>query len=170
MEKIIVGFSRPKKWKPFAAAIMSGYGINYSHVYVKIRSEKYDRTLIYQASQSVVNFVGSVFFDTDNIVVEEFELDISAEGKIKLMQFAIDKAGTPYGMKEAIGLGYVRICQLFGIKKKNPFSDGEHTYVCSGLVAQILKENFDMKNISDTDDFTPKDVYMLLTSLKSAVV
>jgi hypothetical protein len=166
METITVGFSKPNKWKIFAWLIMKAYNIPYDHVYVKFHSSTYDRDIIYQASKMMVNFMGTDFFQTENIIVDEFPVEITSESKIKLMQFAIDNAGKPYGIKEAFGMGIVRICELFGKKIKNPFADKTQTYVCSELAGYILESYAGASIPKDVDDITPLDVYNYLTALK----
>lgn len=171
MEKLIIGFSKPKKWKPFAKVIQLGLNIPYSHVYVKFFSEKYNRFLIYQASHSSVNFVGTKIFEDDNFVVKEFEISITPEQKIKVMQFAIDNAGKPYGIKEVIGLAWVRINEIFGKTIKNPFSDGEYTYACSGLTSRLLTvTDLGIKLIKPFDDMTPLDVYNIMKDLNNGEI
>jgi hypothetical protein len=165
MESIIVGFSKPKTWKPFAWLIMVGYGIPYDHVYVKIRADKLNRDLLYQASQLTVNFMAEEIFNAANNIVQEFPVQISSENKAKLLQFAIDNSGKPYGIIEAFGLAIVRICEIFGKKIKNPFGDGGATYVCSELAGYILIEFAGAQIPENLDNITPRDVYNYLTSL-----
>lgn len=167
MNSVIMGFSRPKTWKPFAWLIMTAYNIPYDHVYIKIYSSKYQRALIYQASSTMVNFMGADIFDANNTVVKEFQLEISDDNAVKLMQFAIDNAGKPYGLKEIFGLAVVRIAELCGKSIKNPFKDNGSTYVCSELAAYILQEYMQDKLPKDFEDMTPLDVYNYLSSLKT---
>ena len=100
METITVGFSKPKNMtlKPYAWLIMKAYSTPFDHVYIQIYSQKYDRYLIYQASSRMVNFMGRDLFAKNNVVVDQFEVEITPENKTLLMKFAIDKAGTPYGV------------------------------------------------------------------------
>lgn len=163
MEKIIIGFSKPQIFKPLAWLIMTGFNIPYSHVYIKIYSEKYDRWLIYQASNTMVNFMNINTFKDHSQVIEEFELEITPEVKSKVMKFAIDNCGKAYSIKEAIGLAIVRIFDLFGKTIKNPYADGGTTYVCSGLVSEILKDCLDEKLPKDSYDMTPLDTFLLVT-------
>jgi hypothetical protein len=162
MEKIKIGFSKPKTWKPFSAIIMAGYGIPYDHVYVRIPAPKYDRDLIYQASKTMVNFMGVEVFEADNEILKEFEIEISDDQKKILMQFAIDNAGKPYGWKEAIGLAIVRLAELFGKKIKNPYSGGSSTYVCSVLASYVIENFTNDKDSTPPEDMSPKDVWDFL--------
>lgn len=162
-DKLIVGFSKPKTWKPFAWLIMKGYSIPYDHVYISFHSESLDRDVVFQASGLSVNFMGKVFFG-ENDVLDEFEVSIGEENKKKLLQFALDNAGNPYGIKIAFGLALVRIAALFGKKIKNPFG-GE--FVCSTLVAHILRE-FEGIDIPDApNNINPKEVYDYMCMLET---
>lgn len=160
--KIIVGFSRPKKWKPFAWLIMKGYGIDYDHVYVKFHSTTYDRDVIYQASGLMVNFMSNKRFDNENLTVAEYEIEISDEANIAIIQFAMDNAGVPYGILEAVGLMWVRAMELINKHVSNPFADGGTTYVCCELVGYILQEHLGIKIGVLQDDITPKYLRSLM--------
>lgn len=166
MDGIIVGFSRPKKWKPFAWLIMQAYNIPYDHVYVRFYSDSYERNLVYQASGTKVNFMSQEIFLEDNLAIAEFEIEISKENKKQMVQFAIDNCGKPYGIKAVFGLTLVRIAELFGKTIKNPFRDNETTYVCSELGAYILEYYADVKLPKNYEDITPKDLYNCLLQIK----
>lgn len=168
MAKVIIGFSRPKnmKFKFFAWAIMKAYSTPYSHVYIKIHSDTFKRDLIYQASHTLVNFMGMEIFSEEALILDEFEFEMSDESYLEMMQFAIDSAGTPYGTKECFGMAWVKIVSLFGKTIKNPFGDGGSTYVCSELASFVLKNYLGAK-IDDLDDMTPLQVYNLIKELKS---
>ncbi len=164
METITVGFSRPKKWAAFAWLIMALYGTPYDHVYIKFHSNSLNREIIYQASKMLINFMGVSVFESDNIVYREFKVDISSENKKSLMQFAVDNAGKPYSVKEALGLGVVQILSFFGKKIKNPFKSGTDSYVCSVIGAYIL-ENYTNNDVpGDFQDASPKSLYEFLSS------
>lgn len=163
MEKLIVGFSRPKTLKLFAWLIMKAYDTPYDHVYIKFHSDTYERDIIYQASKLMINFMGTALFEEENLIIKEFELDISMENKKKLMQFAIDNAGKPYSMREVLGLGLVRISELLGNKIKNPFRDGTKAYVCS-VLADYICINYTDHGLKDFEDVSPKDLYDYLES------
>jgi hypothetical protein len=170
MMKIVVGFSRPKSliFKPFAVAIMVGYWIPYDHVYTKIYLEAYDRTVVYQASSTMVNFMSVPIFESIATIVAEFNVEIPDEKVPELVQFALDNAGKPYGVMECFGLAWVRICSLFGKTVKNPFGDKETTYVCSELAGYIL-ENFVGDQIdTDLNDITPKELFTYLSMVKTS--
>lgn len=159
MDTIIIGFSRPHKWKPYAWMISKLWGTEYSHVYIRFYSKTYDRHMIYQASHLSVNFTELNNFLTVNKIVKEFPIDICPTNKTKMMQFAIDNASKPYGILSAIGLGIKQIAACLGKKIKNPFADGKNTYICCELAGVILEQFTGADLGKDEDDLSPKDVY-----------
>lgn len=165
MQTVTVGFSKPKKWKPFAALIMWGYDIPYDHVYIKFHSSFYDRDVIYQASGTMVNFMSPVLFESVNQVVKEFTLQITDENMIKMVQFAMDNAGKPYGIKQCLGLAIVRIAQLFGKSIQNPFKDDGETYVCCEMAEDIVNDFTSVKIAQSADNITPKSMYDALSQI-----
>ena len=162
MKNIVVGFSKPKKWKPFAWLIMKGYSIPYDHVYLKFHSDSYDRDIIYQASKTMINFMGTEVFESENYIYREFSISLSEENYKTLMQFAIDNAGKPYSFREAIGLGIARICSFFGKKIENPLKRGNREYVCSVIAAYVLQNYTNQSVPGDFEDADPKFLYELL--------
>lgn len=164
--QIIFGFSRPKKSKPFAWLIMKAYGIPYSHSYIKIFSEKYDRYLIYQASSTMVNFMNMETFNEEALVVSETQVKVTQDQRSKIIQFAIDNCGKPYGIKDIIGLAWVKLNSWIGREVKNPFSDKDSTLICSELTSIVLRDCLNIVLPKDPDDMTPLDVYQLLDNGK----
>lgn len=167
MQSITIGFSKPKKFKPFAWLIMAGYGTSFDHVYVKLHSTAYNIDIIYQASRTMVNFMGTRIFNRDNDVVDEFEVHITDENKSALMKFCIENAGISYGIKEALGLAIIRIAELFGKKINNPFTDSGATYVCSELAWYILVNFAGVTGDKSYENMSPKDVYQYFKSIRA---
>lgn len=169
MSSIYVGFSRPKTWKPFAALIMWAYAIPYDHVYIRWHSDFLERDVIYQASSTMVNFMSPVIFESNNVIVKEFELAISDENRKAMIQFAMDNAGKPYGIKQCVGLGIVRLCELFGKNIKNPFADGTNSYVCCELGEYIIEEFNNVAVPYNPDTLNPKQFYDFMEQLTGKV-
>lgn len=113
-----------------------------------------------------VNFMGAQFV-ANNVVVDEFEIPISATAKLAMIQFAMDNAGKPYGIKECFGLAWVKICALFGKAVSNPFTFDGSTYVCSELVGYILDEYTNMNVNKDPSLIDPKMMYNYLLAIKA---
>lgn len=148
---------------------MAVEGTPYSHVYIRWHSESLDKTLIYQASGTSVNFMSLDRFLSHNIIVDEFEFDLSDETYKNVLRFAIDTVGAKYGAKQLMGLGVVRLGSVFGAKWHNPFRDKRQTYVCSELAAYIIKEYMAGSISVDLDEISPKDVYGYLSTIKNPV-
>ena len=162
MKTLIIGFSHAKGFKPFSWAIQKVLGTSFSHTYIKFKSDKFDRVLIYQASDLAVNFMEERRMLDTHKVIAEFQLEISDEAYQKTIQFAIDQSGVPYGISQIFGILYVKALELFGRREKSPFANGSSNYVCSELVAQILKEIIGLEVTTDLDLIDPKEVFELL--------
>lgn len=167
METIYIGFSKStKKFAWFSWLIRLVDGTEYSHVYIKFHSNSLERDIIYQASGTQVNFVGTKIFESCNKVVIEYPLDIKEETKKRILQQAIDKAGIPYGIKEIFGLAIIKLYSLFGKKISNPFGNRDITYVCCELVADLLTEQ-GILSIKDIESITPKDLEVYIKELSN---
>lgn len=161
MRKVIVGFSRPKEFKILAKLIMLSENTNFSHAYLRTESPTYERSLIYQASGKEVNFEGKIHFETHAIIVKEYEVMVSDEVYKVLMQFCIDNAAIPYGLKATIGLAWVKINKMFGKKIDNPFIDGDASLFCSELAYHCMNI-VDPNSTEPDEDISPKDLNDIL--------
>lgn len=169
MNKIIIGFSRPRRFfAPYSWLIRLFDGcVPYSHTYVKVHSDKYDRWLIYQASSLLVNFMGEAIFDAEALTVREFTFTVSDEAATNVMAFAIDHAGEPYDIASVIGLVAVKIAALFGKKIANPLGNRQGGFFCSelaGAIAELLGDHIQ----GDINTLTPRDMYMAIESYTAA--
>lgn len=153
MKTVAIGFSRPKKWMPLAWIIQKVQRTDYSHVYIKFTSDKYQRNLIYQASGLQVNFVGEAVFKDHCEIVKECVIQVSDETYTKMMTFAIDKAGYPYSIKQLFNI-VLYMCT----GKAHILGTGRDSYVCSELAAEMLKSILNVPISEDLDIITPKDV------------
>lgn len=165
MNELYIGFSKPKKFKLFSWLIRIVENTNFSHVYIMFYSSKYERWLIYQASGSMVNFIEAKRFFNKNEIIKTFLVVCSEDSRTKAITKAIDYCSAPYGIKQIFGILCVKIARLFNKDIKNPFSDGEATWVCSEIVTSMLKE-LGMDVGIKLDNVTPKDVYKFLESIK----
>lgn len=140
-DSIIIGFSRARsKIAILSKIIMFAENTNFSHAYIKVYSKSLDRYLIYQATGSGVYFVGNNRFLSHSLPVEEYKFNISEESKIRLLQWAVDNSGKPYGKLQLLGLAIKRLAMIFGFNIKNPLSDGSKAYICCELVAEAVKD------------------------------
>lgn len=166
--KIKVGFSRHKGFAPIGWAIMAAERTKFSHAFIEIRSDSLDRNLIYHATGSGVYFIGETNFLDQNEVVESFEFEISDEGKKRLLQWAIDQSGKPYGKLQLIGIGIMRTARLFGVTIRNPFQNEGSRYICTELVARALYEAGLVKVCVDYDSWGLKECRNQVSALLAA--
>jgi len=160
MKTLIIGFSIGHTVVSKAIKVLDRS--RFSHVYIKWHSDSIDRDIIYQASGTMVNFMGVTEFRKHSTPVEEIKLTVTDDQFRRCLQFCIDNAGVPYGLKQLIGMGYVRVLRLFGVKMKNPLRDGRATYVCSELISSLLADAVDIKVPLDTEIAGPNDLYKFL--------
>lgn len=112
MKTVVFGFSRPKKWKPYAAAIMWCDDIEYSHAYTKFKGSSWGVDFIYQQSGSHTNFMSGLFFFSNNIAVEEYEMDVSEEMFNAIGNHCVTREGISYGIKQTIGKAIVKLIYM----------------------------------------------------------
>jgi len=166
MSKIIVGFSRPRRFfAPYSWLIRLFDGCTpYSHTFIKVYSSKYDRSLIYQASSLFVNFMGEAVFNREALTVREFEFNVSDETMNRVMTFAIDNAGDPYDIPSIFGVVAVKVAAKFGYRIANPLGKRHGAFFCSKMTASILIE-IGAKIDSNIESLTPRDIYRALDGM-----
>lgn len=158
MSKLIVGFSTPKKFGIFAWLIKVVEGTNYSHVYVRWDAPSVQRTIVYQASGTKVNFITYPNFLLVEDIIEEYEIEVTEEQQLLVRQFAYDNSSKPYSVLDIFGLAYVLFMRRLGFNPKNPINDGRSQYVCSELISYILTDCLTLSMPIDNNSMTPKDV------------
>jgi uncharacterized protein YycO len=108
--------------------------------------------MVFQASGLTVNYTNYNFFQNKSKVVEEYEMSVSDEQYEKAMTLMAESAGKPYSMKEIFGFLYVLYMREWRYKRvKNPFGDGDKSYVCSELAAECI-------GVKDPETVTPEDL------------
>jgi hypothetical protein len=161
---IIVGFSRPWKFKVLSWIIRFVEHSKFSHAYAMTYSESLERWIVYQASGMAVNFEGSKRFYEHNEPVVEYVFEVPDEIRDQFLRNAIDIIGTPYGIKQLIGICWIRLGKLFGSKLRNPFRDGAATYVCSELIGSTVEDILGISIKEDLDSLGPKELEEILAS------
>lgn len=164
MAHLYIGLSRPKLQRvPIISLIIRAVERTpYSHVYMRLYVNSFERYIIYQAADISVHFVGTKQFNQYNEVIYEFAFEITEEQKKAISLFCLDEAGKPYGFWQLIGIGIVKFVNLFGKKIKNPFASKEKTQVCSEAVGYILQNYFNVIFDKPLDLLTPRDIYETL--------
>lgn len=171
MKTIVIGFSKPKDFKLYAYLIMKIDGGLFDHAYLKFHSDSLNRDIVYQAVGKGVQFVGKILFETKNISVEEYEIQVSDDKYTEMMQFCIDNAGMPYGFVQVLSLGIKKLLSKLNIKINNNPNQvisseiGLKTEFCSEIVTRCLNKvdpkDFDL----NAESITPKDLNSILKSL-----
>ena len=154
MKTITIGFSTSHTL--FSSLIRWFSSSKVSHTYIRMPLYSSCSELVFQASGLKVNIEGYKHFESHSTVVKEIELQISDEKYEELEVFMCDSLGKPYSIKQILGMVLVLVCRSVGCKIKNPFRDGDHSYVCVELVANIL-------NIPNAEDMTPQDLLDILS-------
>jgi hypothetical protein len=90
--------------------------------------------MVYQASHGMVHFISGERFDLDARIVASYEIDLSDEQFDLIVGKCIDLAGIKYGHLQLLGMGLERITGI-----RNPFRDGDKSFVCSELVGFLIQ-------------------------------
>lgn len=155
-DNLIIGFSKAKGFKPFSFLIRLIEKTKYSHVYIKLHNRHFNDYDIYQASKNMVNHVVEKNFLEENIVVAEYSIPIESALKIEIINLIRYKLGKPYGLATIFGIFFAK----FGLVSDR-FYDGSKTYICSELVARVLKDSglLPVDVYLDIDKATPKQMH-----------
>lgn len=161
--KLTIGFSKPKhlKFPIFSWLIRAWEGVGYSHVFLRWYSPSYGKYLVYHAAGSGLHFLGEEQAKRQLDVVVEYELDITPSLKHRIVSYCLQKAGTPYGLWNVVGIALKRLLRL----SKNPLADGEDTQFCSEFVSRVLVEHFDVELPKSPDSMGLVDLEQLLIEI-----
>lgn len=163
---IIVGFSKPVKFTLHGWLIMKIDEAPFDHAYIRVKLDKLQREIVFQSIAIGIQIVSVTEFETLSQPIEEYELDVSEEQFISLLQFCIDNSGKSYGLLAVIGLGIAKLLGKIGIKINNPFGEGKtSSEFCSEVITSAL-DNIDPKDFNlDPDNVSPEDLCILLQKL-----
>ena len=145
---------------------MTAYKTPYDHVYIKIDMPELGsgKTMVFQASKTIINFMSWDVFSASNIPYAEFPLEIDDGKRKAFIDFMLSTVGKPYSLAEVAGIAWIKICSWFGKKVQNPFKEGTSQYVCSVLGAYVM-QNFTQDQIpEDFEDVDPETLYNYLKS------
>lgn len=159
--KIIIGFSKSKKFLPLFGWIISLiYNTKYSHTYVRWYSVGADVDCVYEASGTSVHFTAKQIFDKKAQALHEYEINITNNQYKQLLKWCMSNAGVDYGLKQAVGIGITKIFNL----KKNPLSD-KNRQVCSEVVGHILNNATNLGITLDLEMAGPPEIKAFLDSV-----
>lgn len=150
MKKLIVGFSSHPGI--FSWAIKKVTCSHVSHAYICLPKFIDGEDMVFQASGLTVNYTNYNVFVKKSIVYEEYEMQVTDEQYDTAIKIMAEAAGKPYSVKEIFGYLYVLAMHEWFYKTvKNPFADGDKSYVCSELIAECL-------GAKDPESLTPEDL------------
>jgi len=127
---IIVGISKPRKFRIASELIRVQQGTKASHVYIKFYSERYKLWLIYEAAYGEVSFIEESQWLKRNISLAEKQIQCDLEQFDKVIEWCIRQCQKPYGFLTVLGIG-------LGIS--HLIEDGEKSFICTELSYKILK-------------------------------
>lgn len=168
MKKIVIGFSRPKKWKPYAKAIMWADKTDYDHAYLRFESPRWDCSFIYQSSGHRTNFMGGEYFFGENIAVQEYELLILEEAEANMGHLMVSREGLPYAVKQVLGkaISILLFMATFGkVKISNPFKGSDTKTDCIEEVSVLLSRACGIVVPMDMNTITVKPFRDFIASL-----
>jgi hypothetical protein len=165
MNKISIGFSKPKTWKPLARLIQIFEGTKYSHVFVTWECSNIDRRKVFESVGSGTRILSNVTFKRHAIVCELYNFEVDDNVLFEIEQSAHDQAGRPYGYKALIGLTLMRFFNIFNRvfklkgRQGNIFKDGDYSQVCVESAAMVLKKARPEINLDDSENFGLKEIH-----------
>jgi hypothetical protein len=154
MDKIVTfGFSANKDCKPFSVAIQLIEKRPYSHVYIKYVDELTGDAMIFQASHGDVNLISESKFLQDNMILEEYEMNVSEEIYLRIRKKMNSLLGLKYSILQILN---IMVQKIFKSKDIKLVVNGDKQFICSELGFVILEEARP-EVIADQDSVTPSD-------------
>ena len=162
MRKVLIEFTRPanSSLAVFSWLIRKVQNTPYSHVRLRWINTT-GRDVIYEASRTEVHFIGELAQPNHKVdILGVFSVELTGEQYRELVDLCMRYAGTKYGIKQILGIALVSLLRL----KKNPFSDGTRSQVCSELVGRFLEEVVGLQLKVNLDVAGPKEINCILSN------
>ena len=184
---IVVGFSKPKKkiLPFFSWFIRIGESIEhlvysgkweyqqFSHTYVSWQAQRFERTIVYEASGSSVHFLGEDAAQEHLEPVELYRIPTTEEAQHRMVQICLTMAGTDYGLLNVAGVVWVKLIGViswlisfrnYRVRVRNPFADGRESQPCMEVVGRLLEPHLTDKP-SALEDWGVRDIRDFVRSL-----
>jgi len=165
-KNIEILFSTPKKWSFLSGFLRWYLGAPFSHVCLKIRSDFYERTMIYEASAGQVQAEKYENWIKRNRIITQFSLEVDAKRKKEIIQFCIDHLRHKYGMASLFNI-FLR--DKLGINASIG-ADGHEKFICSEFAFLSLKPEIKevahkkgLTIIEEADFIDPTEIYEILS-------
>jgi hypothetical protein len=151
---VTIGFSRNKMVVSKLIQLLTRSKV--SHTYVKVSTPYHDPAyVVYQASGLAVNAENYDHFLTHAEVMRELEVSIPEEQHADAEAFLLRELGKSYSVGQLVGMLWVLMGRCVGLRLKNPWADGSHSYVCVEFAARLL-------GLEGSEEMTPQDLLDLL--------
>lgn len=158
MQKIKIGFSRPRKSKIMSQLIKFWSNSKYSHVFSQFATQV-NIECVYHAGNGMVHFKNLENFLKVNEIVKEYVIELTEEQHNKYLSLCINLAGEKYGYSELFKILVYDIFHTLGLSKKSHNGKG---YICSELVGRLCVDILGMSFKKPTYLLTPKDIDIAL--------
>lgn len=167
MKTVIVGASKPSRFKIGAWLIMWWEETTASHCYTKLNVGP-DTFVYFQAVGSGTEFCGKDYFLDKNDVVLEKYISVSEEKYDLLVSKAVQKLKQKYSVLHLAGLFYKRLIQYVTKGKiivKNPFKDSGKSAVCVQALCMIIDSTDVVRKAEDPDDMGMYEAMQMLKEI-----
>lgn len=158
--KITIGFSRARSKLALGSKVIQLVDKrDYSHCYIKYNHPVTGLTIITQAAHGFLNQFSLGIFLLDNVIVKEYEFNVTKDQYIAMLSYIHLNLGRKYGYFELVKIA---IKKLFKIQVDR--GDGDKTYICSEFAARIC-EILNILPTESRDYLEPSDLDTLLTNI-----
>jgi hypothetical protein len=131
---------------------------SYSHSYIRYQDDQ-KRDIIFNASHGSVHPQLYVNFLSDNIMVDEFEIEFTDQEYQNMRDFYYNKMGELYAYKDLAIIFIYDCLKKIGIKFNSVNIPG---YICSSLIATMLSEVKGVKFDKPNNLCRPDDIFSYL--------
>lgn len=132
MKSFRIGFSKNTKGRIFSRLLMWYMSRDYSHTYFRFDEKK----VLHSEIENGVNYWSIEQFKEKNTITAEYSVQVPDTQYMELRESLNHHMGHKYAFWQNIGIILVDFLVKFGIKRRNPFRDGDN---CSELVFRCLK-------------------------------
>lgn len=146
---VLLRISFSKNNLPLSALIRIITRSDVSHALMDL--ELFGQDIVFQAAGLSVNLENKKEFLKVSQVVDYVDIPLPQEDYARLVSRAFELCGRPYGWATLFGFGLVLLAKTVGIRVKNPWADGTHTFICAELMGTML-------NLPDAEEYTPDEL------------
>jgi len=164
MRKIIIHFSRSTKSFNYFSRLLQWYeGLPISHVLVEFETPALGQNFVYHSViGNGVSFLTKKRFLKINEIMETFEIEVDEETYKCIRNGLLNNCGEQYATFQNIGIFIVDQLRKIGIKKENPWKDGQN---CSELIYQeVIPKILDQEFNFTPDLIKPSEIRTILLS------